>query len=68
MRLHSTCFSICIFLCMALLTSCHWSSAPGASSAHKMIILGIDGMDPVILTRLMDEGENAAFQAASDRR
>jgi predicted AlkP superfamily phosphohydrolase/phosphomutase len=47
---------------MALLTSCHWNSARVASSAHKMIILGIDGMDPVILKRLMDEGKMPHFK------
>jgi len=47
---------------MALLTSCRWNPLPTESSARKMIILGIDGMDPLILKRLMDEGKLPHFK------
>ncbi len=62
MRFHFTCFSICVCCCMTVLTSCRWNSAPSGSFARKMIILGIDGMDPVILKRLMDEGKMPHFK------
>src|SRR5690349_13173280 len=62
MRRHFTCISICVGFCFALLASCHRSSAPGENTARRMIILGIDGMDPVILNRLMDEGKLPHFR------
>jgi len=62
MRYHFTCLSCWVCLWMALLTSCNWNSAPSPNSTRKMIILGIDGMDPAILTRMMDEGKLPHFK------
>ncbi len=52
----------CCCLCIALLASCHGNSTPSSNSARKLIILGIDGMDPVVLKRLMDDGKMPHFK------
>src|SRR5262245_24733827 len=54
--------SCSVYLCTFLLTGCHKNPASSSNSKHKMIILGIDGMDPVILKRLMDEGKLPHFK------
>ena len=37
------------------------SSGPEAQSTPGVFVLGVDGMDPVILQRMVDEGEMPAF-------
>jgi predicted AlkP superfamily phosphohydrolase/phosphomutase len=59
MRYCSTSLSCFVCLWMTIFTGCHWNSP---HSTHKMIILGIDGMDPVILKRLIDEGKMPHFK------
>jgi len=46
----------------ALLVSCERARGNGRSG-HKLIILGIDGMDPQLLTRFMQEGKMPNFAA-----
>jgi predicted AlkP superfamily phosphohydrolase/phosphomutase len=49
----------CLLGLIALLSSC---ASPGSASASKkLLILGLDGLDPQITTRLMDEGKLPNF-------
>lgn len=54
-------FLLCICLWLPLLTGCNWNSPSDKASAKKMVVLGIDGMDPAILSRMMDEGKLPHF-------
>ena len=47
-------------LCLTVLA---WgcTSAPTAKDTPGIFVLGVDGMDPVILQRMVDEGELPAF-------
>jgi hypothetical protein len=44
-----------LFLPLAL-TCCQSGPPPGTAAANKVIVLGIDGMDPGLLGRFVQEG------------
>ncbi len=55
----ATIFGLISLACLSM-ASCGVGSA---STSKKVIVLGIDGMDPVILQELMDEGKMPNFSA-----
>ncbi len=46
---------------LLLLAGCSWKPFSGGASRKKVIVMGIDGMDPEILSRMMDEGKLPHF-------
>jgi predicted AlkP superfamily phosphohydrolase/phosphomutase len=58
-RLRLVCLLASCLASLGLLVSCH--HAQGAAGANKLIILGIDGLDPDLLTKYMAEGKMPNF-------
>lgn len=54
--------SLLSVLGVALLSSVFMSTATAAEPAKKVLILGIDGMDPNLLKKFIDEGEMPNFK------
>ena len=52
--------------CLFLLTSCQRGRAD-ASGGKKLIVLGIDGMDPQLLRKFMQEGKMPNFSRLAEQ-
>lgn len=59
--------SLAALLPAALLLSCSRPSVPAVAFQRKMIVLGIDGMDPLLLRQFMDAGKMPHFAALASQ-
>ncbi|MBI5410043.1 MAG: alkaline phosphatase family protein, partial [Nitrospirae bacterium] len=55
-----------LIACLALISSCTGSES-SSRAAKKMLILGFDGMDPVMLDKYMTEGVMPNFKALKEK-
>jgi predicted AlkP superfamily phosphohydrolase/phosphomutase len=63
-RIHKPCFFLLLCAAVALLVSCQARKWQGN---HKLIILGIDGMDPQLLKKFMAEGKMPNFATLAQK-
>jgi predicted AlkP superfamily phosphohydrolase/phosphomutase len=63
-RIHKLCFCLLLCVAAALLLSCQGTKWQGN---HKLIILGIDGMDPQLLKKFMAEGKMPNFSILAQK-
>jgi predicted AlkP superfamily phosphohydrolase/phosphomutase len=65
-RLRLVCLLALCALGLSLLFSCHQARG-GAAGSRKLIILGIDGLDPDLLTKFMAEGKMPNFARLAEQ-